>query len=230
MSYLVPAEIRGVLFDLDDTLSDYASTRDAAVLAWTGAMPGWQLSDAETTRRWAELEDAWFARYTRGELDLVGQRAGRVREFLPGAADWSDEQAMAGFDELRAIYESNWRPFPDAKDALDRALASGRPVGILTNGETAYQSRKMRELRLADERLIMLASSGLPAAKPDRRAFEAACAALGTAAGQTLMIGDNPTTDIAGGRAAGLVVCHLCRGEAQPASEIWVRSLTEIEF
>ena len=88
----------------------------------------------------------------------------------------------------------------------------------------------MRELRLADERLIMLASSGLPAAKPDRRAFEAACAALGTAAGQTLMIGDNPTTDIAGGRAAGLVVCHLCRGEAQPASEIWVRSLTEIEF
>lgn len=230
MVYQVGAEIRGLLFDLDDTLSDYASTRDAAVLAWTAAMPDWTMSPAETTKRWAELEDAWFARYTLGEVDHSQQRIGRVRDFLPGAAEWSDAQALAAFDELRAIYEANWRPFPDARDALDRALASGRPVGILTNGETAYQSRKLTELGLAEDRLLLLATSDLPAAKPDRRAFDVACAALKTAPAQTLMIGDNPLTDIAGGRDAGLVVCHLCRGEAPPASEIWVRSLAEIAF
>lgn len=228
--YQVPAEVAGVLFDLDDTLSDYATTRDAAVLAWTAGLPAWELPPDQTMVRWAELEDDWFARYTRGEVSLSQQRAARVRDFLPWAADWDDDRALAAFDELRAIYEDNWRPFPDARDALDRALASGRPVGVLTNGETAYQTRKMRELGLADERLVMLATSDLPAAKPEVLAFEAACARLGTQTSQTLMIGDNPKTDVAGGLAAGLVVCHLVRRGEPPASDIWVRSLTQISF
>lgn len=228
--YQVSPTIAGILFDLDDTLSDYAATRDAAVIEWTRGMPGWTLDPQQSARRWQLLEDAWFARYARGELSNLEQRAARVRDFLPGAADWSHERAITAFDELREIYEANWRPFPDARDALDRALASGRPVGVLTNGETAYQTRKLHELGLADERLVMLATSDLPAAKPDARAFTAACQRLGTEPGATLMIGDNPATDIAGGRAAGLAVCHLCRRGEEPASEIWVASLADISF
>jgi len=131
---------------------------------------------------------------------------------------------------LLAIYESNWRLFPDAEAALQRALASGRRVGILTNGETDYQTRKMRGLGLLDERLVMLASGDLPAAKPDLRAFQAACARMSTSPQRALMIGDNPVTDIAGGSAANLTVCQLCRDGAPPVTEIWVRSLDEIGF
>ncbi len=225
-----PTWVRGVLFDLDDTLSDYASTRDAAVLQWTSAMAGWELDPDATVARWAALEVAWFARYASGELTILQQRAGRVRDFLPGAADWHEARAIEEFDRLRSIYEASWRPFPDARDALARALASGRAVGVLTNGETAYQTRKMRELGLADERVPLLASSDLPAAKPDARAFRAACERLGSAPDQTLMIGDNPLTDVAGGEAAGLLVCHLCRNAQPPASELWVRTLAEIDF
>lgn len=229
-TFQVGPQFDGVLFDLDDTLSDYAATRDAAVLVWTSRLPDWRLSPEETTRRWARLEDEWFARYTTGELSLTQQRAGRVRDFLPDAADWPDDKAIEAFDELRAIYEASWRPFPDARDALQRALASGRPVGILTNGETGYQTRKMHELGLADERLVMAATSDLPAAKPDVRAFHAACQKLGTAPERTLMIGDNPKTDVAGGLAAGLVVVQLCRNGEPPAGEHWVASLERISF
>ncbi|NLH70810.1 MAG: HAD family hydrolase [Brooklawnia sp.] len=230
LRFRTPDWVRGVLFDLDDTLSDYASTRDAAVLQWTSGMAGWELDSAATVARWAKLEVEWFARYANGELTLLQQRAGRVRDFLPGAAGWHDTRAIAEFDRLRSIYEANWRPFPDARDALQRALASGRPVGVLTNGEVSYQARKLRELGLADERVLLLASSELPAAKPDVRAFIAACERLGAAPDQTLMIGDNPLTDVAGGVAAGLLVCHLCRNDQPPASETWVRTLAEIDF
>ena len=65
-----PTWVRGVLFDLDDTLSDYASTRDAAVLQWTSGMAGWELDPDATVARWAKLEVEWFARYASGE----GQR------------------------------------------------------------------------------------------------------------------------------------------------------------
>lgn len=229
-NYQVPTLIHGILFDLDDTLSDYASTRDAAVIEWTGRLPEWSLPPDQTAQRWAEIEVEWFARYSRGELSLLQQRAARVRNFLPGAADWDDQRALLAFDEIREIYESIWRPFDDAKDALDRALASGRRVGILTNGETDYQARKLAQLGLADQRVLLLASSGLPAAKPDLRAFWTACERLGTEPQQTLMIGDNPQTDVAGGLAAGLVVCHLCRNSEPPATDLWVTSLAEIEF
>lgn len=230
LRFRTPDWVRGVLFDLDDTLSDYASTRDAAVLQWTSGMAGWELDSAATVARWAKLEVEWFARYANGELTLLQQRAGRVRDFLPGAAGWHDARAIEEFDRLRSIYEASWRPFPDARDALQRALASGRPVGVLTNGEVSYQARKLRELGLADERILLLASSELPAAKPDVRAFIAACERLGAAPDQTLMIGDNPLTDVAGGVAAGLLVCHLCRNDQPPASETWVRTLAEIDF
>ena len=228
--YRVAETIDTVFFDLDDTLSDYGSTRDAAVREWVSGFTDWHLSPDQSARRWEELEVHWFARYTACELDLLGQRAQRVRDFLPGAADWPLDKAIDAFDELRAIYESNWRPFPDAEAALQRALASGRRVGILTNGETDYQTRKMRGLGLLDERLVMLASGDLPAAKPDLRAFQAACARMSTSPQRALMIGDNPVTDIAGGSAANLTVCQLCRDGAPPVTEIWVRSLDEIGF
>ena len=92
--FRTPTWVRGVLFDLDDTLSDYASTRDAAVLQWTSAMAGWELDPDATVARWAALEVAWFARYASGQLTILQQRAGRVRDFLPGAADWHEARAI----------------------------------------------------------------------------------------------------------------------------------------
>jgi len=230
MVFHVPPGIAGVLFDLDDTLSDYASTRDAAVVEWTSGMSGWELAPRETAERWEQLEVTWFGRYTRGELDLTEQRAQRVREFLPGARDWPYDRAIAAFDELRAIYESSWRPFPDAKDALERAVDSGRHVGVLTNGETDYQSRKLESLGLADPRVRLFATGDLPAHKPDPRAFLAACQGLGVPPSETLMIGDNPVTDVAGGVAAGLVVVQLCRNGQEPVAPYHTASLAEVEF
>lgn len=230
MNVQVGPEIEVVFFDLDDTLSDYASTRDRAIVTWTGRFAGWPLDDHQTRQRWLELEEYWFARYAAREVSHVQQRAGRIRDFLPWAADWDDERALAAFVDLLSVYESIWRPFPDARDALERALASGRRVGILTNGQHDYQSRKMRELGLADERLVMCASSTLPAGKPDIRAFQVACQRLRVHPDRAVMIGDNPQTDICGGQRAGLLTIQLRRHDEPVVGGLWVRSLDEICF
>ena len=54
--YRVAKTIDTVFFDLDDTLSDYGSTRDAAVREWVSGFTDWHLSPDQSARRWEELE------------------------------------------------------------------------------------------------------------------------------------------------------------------------------
>ena len=52
--------------------------------------------------------------------------------------------------------------------------------------------------------------------KPSAFAFQFALSELGATPGQTMMVGDNPHTDLAGGKAAGLQVTLVRTGEFDP--------------
>ena len=85
---------------------------------------------------------------------------------------------------------------------------------MLTNGQGAQQRAKLAAIGLTDPRLVVCVSEELPAAKPAAAAYEAACAALGLAPDQVLMVGDHRTNDVDGARAAGLHAVHI---SANPA-------------
>ncbi len=211
-------------------MTKYSALRDQAVVEWL-ASAGEIQDPAACVERWRELEDFWFAKYAAGELTQAGQRANRIRHFVPGALEWSTEKALATFNEILALIEKNWCAFPDAAQALTASIASGRRNAVLTNGELTYQSRKVTETGLAKFGLPVLASSQLQAGKPDPQAFWRACEIMGCQPDAALMIGDNPNTDIAGAKAAGLHHIHIVRADSpyQP-SEPSVSSLNEIIF
>ncbi|MDO5287614.1 MAG: HAD family hydrolase [Actinomycetia bacterium] len=189
---------QAVLLDLDNTLLDYAAARDAAVVTWVQEVAPEQLADGAgaLVSRWARLEREHFDRYTRGEATMTEQRRARVLGLLGPRPD--PDALFARFLELS---EQHWRPLPGVVEAV-RALAATRPVGVLSNGILDVQSRKLDRIGLSD--LPRFVSSHLPAPKPDRRAFEAACAGLGARPGQTVMVGDDLATDVEGALAAGL--------------------------
>lgn len=69
---------------------------------------------------------------------------------------------------------------------------------------------------------LLTAASGRTAhvlGKPSAFAFEHACARLGAAPAQTVMIGDTPETDIAGARAAGMIAWRVRSGNAPDDAE-----------
>ncbi|GAA1143110.1 hypothetical protein GCM10009606_23250 [Nocardioides aquiterrae] len=153
-----------------------------------------------------------------------------MREFLAPQV-FSDSEADDAFAEYWAAYVEAWRPFPDAVPALRRALGQGLAVGILTNGDAADQRRKVRATGLGELGIPVFASSELPAAKPDPRAFAAACAALGAAPGECLMIGDSLENDIAGAQNAAMPAILLDRyGRHRGVSVQRVTSLDELRF
>lgn len=197
---------RALLLDLDDTLVDHRGAADRGLRSWlTGLGLADSPADLETlVERWFVLEARHYVRVQRRELTYAEQRRVRVREFLPGWDLADDELADDVFAGFLGCYRAAWRAFDDAAAAIERARAVGLPVGILTNGDQAIQTEKLRCTGLLRRDVPVFASSALPAAKPDPRSYLSACSALGSEPASTLMVGDSLRHDVVGAQRAGL--------------------------
>lgn len=90
-----------------------------------------------------------------------------------------------------------------ARELLDY-LAPRYKLHIITNGFDEVQTVKMTRAGLLPYFCHMTTSQNSGAKKPDPRIFTHALQRAGASTHESLMIGDNCETDIAGGRAAGL--------------------------
>jgi putative hydrolase of the HAD superfamily len=112
----------------------------------------------------------------------------------------------------RALYDRvmdplSWVPFADTRPTLEALRDRRRKVGVVSNVP--------RDLRpvfaahgLGDLVDAFTHSFEVGAEKPDPAIFRAACRALGTAPGATLMVGDHPAAD-GGAERAGMRVFIL---------------------
>jgi putative hydrolase of the HAD superfamily len=210
-------DLAAVLFDLDGTLLDHDAASAAAVRSWLaccGVGPG----DTEAAiPLWLELEQRHYPAWRRGEISFAEQRRRRTRDFFDAlgipvrAAELDD-----AFAQYLAGYEAGWSAFGDAAPALLRVRARGLRTGVLTNGDQEQQTAKVTRTGLAGHCGPVFASSVLPAAKPDQRAFAEACRRLDARPDQVLMVGDNYEIDILAARAAGLTAVHLDRAGQHP--------------
>lgn len=224
---LLGGRVGGVLFDLDDTLVDHRGAAERGLRVWLGSL-GLDGDVEEHAERWFALEAFHYERCQRGEIGYQEQRRARIRAFLPGwdlADDALADDTFAGF---LACYRAAWSAFADAAAALDTALGAGLPVGILTNGDQPAQEEKVRRTGLASYGLPVFASSSLPAAKPDPRAFHAACDALGVKPEVCVMVGDSLTHDVRGAVGAGLAAVLVDRHGRYDARSADVAGLPRI--
>ncbi len=220
---MVGASIAGVItavaFDLDGTLLDHGRAAGDAVRGWVAAR-GWRAPE-DVAGHWLRLEREHFAEFTTGAISFAEQRRRRVRAFLPlvTSAGVVEEDLDDLFAEYVTFYESHWVAFDDAGEVLDDLAAAGYVLGVLTNGQRAQQVAKLARIGLLDRFAVVVASSELPAGKPDPGAFTALCRRLGTAPGSVVFVGDDPVTDAAGARAAGLHAVLVDRDQGGRTAE-----------
>ncbi|MEU8661553.1 HAD family hydrolase [Actinoplanes philippinensis] len=218
--------MRAVIFDLDDTLVDQVTASGAAVVAWAATVG---VTGPDVRARWAAVSERHYARYQSREITFAGQRRERVREFL--AADLTDAEADALFAGYLERYEAGWTIFDDAIPALRRVRAAGLTAAVLTNGDEGQQRRKLDRLGLSCEIDVLVASSSLPAGKPDPRAYRHVVDLLGLPPAAALMVGDSLEKDVRGALAAGLPAVLLDRSGAHPDVEVRrIGSLDELTF
>ena len=96
-----------------------------------------------------------------------------------------------------------FRAYPDAAPALAELRALGVQLVCVSNWDYSLPDVLAR-VGLADELDGVVTSAAVGARKPDPRLFEAALEVAGCAADEALHVGDTPTEDVQGARAAGI--------------------------
>ncbi|MEU2183524.1 HAD family hydrolase [Streptomyces thermolilacinus] len=195
--------IRAVLWDIDDTIFDYATADRAGMrrhLRDEGLADGFDgVEDA--LRRWREATALHWTRFAAGETTWEEQRRDRVRTFLGTRLD--DDEADAWFERYLAHYEAAWALFPDTVPVLD-VLAAGYRHAVLSNSSLLNQDRKLRVLGVRDRFEAVLCAADIGVSKPAAAAFHAGCDALGLPPAEVLYVGDHPDIDARGAVEAGL--------------------------
>ncbi|CEK10075.1 pyrimidine 5'-nucleotidase [Legionella hackeliae] len=100
-------------------------------------------------------------------------------------------------------------PLEGAMSLLNTLKGKAR-LGIITNGFTEMQQRRLDRTGLGDFFEIVVVSEQVGIAKPHRGIFEHALSMMGKPSPENvLMVGDNPDSDILGGLNAGFDTCWL---------------------
>jgi putative hydrolase of the HAD superfamily len=185
--------LRAVLLDLDDTLTD----RRATVRAYAHMLVD-ELGAHLQSKDVGAIADELV------RIDQNGYNRARAAD-IAASAMWS---ASPGEAIIAKHWSWGFAVCTKARDDMQRAVdvftREGLRLGVVTNGPTDKQRRKIESLGLNDRLGTLLISDEIGIAKPDERIFRRAAAELGVAPHECLFVGDNPEKDVHGAIAVGM--------------------------
>jgi|GEM_PF-170557 haloacid dehalogenase superfamily, subfamily IA, variant 3 with third motif having DD or ED/haloacid dehalogenase superfamily, subfamily IA, variant 1 with third motif having Dx(3-4)D or Dx(3-4)E len=217
------AALRGVFFDLDDTLIGYAEAERSALAA--GCALASRLEPTISEERLAgAIYDVYRRRFEYGtpgyrELKTLPTRALRRVLTREALRDLGVSPSDALLEPLMAAYEraesEALTAFPDAVETLS-ALRPYLNIGLITNGPSAMQRAKLAALALEEwfDEIVVDTEFGHP--KPDARIFEFAAGRVGLSRQELLFVGNSLEADIAGANAAGWISVWMNPAGAPP--------------
>lgn len=209
-----------VLFDLDDTLFAHRGSVARGIVAHLDAVGGFESADPATVvELWHALEEEHYHSYLAGRLTFEGQRRARARDFA-AAHGVTLEEAAAGawFDTYFERYRAAWHLHDDTLPLLD--ALTGYRLGIITNGEPAFQQRKLDQVGIASHFEHVIASGSIGITKPDPRIFSYAASLFDASVDECAYVGDRFATDALGASSAGMRGIWLDRNSEASASDL----------
>lgn len=122
--------------------------------------------------------------------------------------------------------------YPDVLATLTLLRARGLRLVVVSNWDVSLAST-LEALGLAGMLDAVITSAGVGSAKPAPEVFHAALARLGVSAREALHVGDDPSADVAGAQAAGVLPVLLRRepgsaAQGMPAGVTTISSLADL--
>ncbi len=226
------ADVRGVYFDLDDTLCGYW---DAAKAGLKATFEEWEVPSCPLE----EMLDHWAAAFR--EFCPSLKRLGWYESYLADSSTTRTELMRlallrAGVDnaDLAAHFSQRYMElrdrslslFPDAIELLDR-IGPRLPLGLITNGPADLQRMEISTLQIEGRFAHIFIEGELGRGKPDPEVFSAASTAMGLEPQQILFVGNSYGHDIRPAIEAGWKTAWIRRPSDVPPSVRGVLALPE---
>ena len=196
--------VRAVIFDLDDTITDFLSAADAAFMAAFSAIAeehGVDVNDLHA--RYMELFEEFYTLHLEGHVTLEEFRVYRFSRAFELVELPIDETFLDLTIDFQFYYDNELETFPGACSVL-KELDEMYPLGLITNGPTDPQWRKINKFKLSEIFEVILVSGQLGISKPDPRIFDVALEGLRVAPEEAVMVGNSLDHDHQGAINAGI--------------------------
>jgi putative hydrolase of the HAD superfamily len=194
---------RAILLDLDDTLYEERTYFESGLAAVADWMSDYHLATAESWRA-RLLQDA-----------LAHGRSG-VLDRIPCPADKTAEGWRAALLQVYRTHIPTLTLFPDVDLFIARARLEGCLLGLVTDGKSCMQWRKLAALGFERRLDAVVCSDDLDTAKPSTRPFLAAAALMGVPPQACAYLADDPSKDFIAPNLLGMATIQVRRTLAHP--------------
>ncbi|MFV0557695.1 MAG: HAD family hydrolase [Enterococcus sp.] len=194
--------IKAVVFDVDDTIYDQQQPFRNAVHQ---VIPEFKEQDMHQLYiRFRVHSDENFSKVIAGTWTLEYMRSFRINQSLIDL-DYSPLTADTAL-QFQAIYEAELDAITmhdEVRKTLDFLKEQKIPLGIITNGPTDHQTKKVIQLQLhdwvAEKNILISQATGFQ--KPDPEIFQLAEKSFNFTAEETLYVGDSFENDVIGAKS-----------------------------
>ena len=193
--------IEYLFLDLDNTILDF-NKAEAVAIRKTMREYGLEPTDA-LAARYSEINDRHWKALERGEMTRDQVVTGRFAAFFGEQGIDVDASAVAKTYETY-LSQGHWF-LPGAEETVKQKLYGKYKLYLASNGTAVVQQGRMTSAELYPYFQESFVSQELGHNKPSREYFDAAFARIpGFEPARCLMVGDSLTSDILGGKNAGL--------------------------
>ncbi len=201
-----------VIFDLDDTLIDFASTRKVAYGLLAQAVQQEGHDPDAFIAACTQVDRPLFLEFEQGKLTRAQYRIRRFSDPF-GLLKLTPREGLV--EHLNKIFMDcvNDTPllYDDARPILAELRKRGVNTAILTNGPSDGQRRKLAATGLGEAVDHVGIGEEIGCSKPVHRAYHSVVERFALPHGEALMVGDSPELDYDGALGAGLRALLLDR-------------------
>ena len=203
-----------VIFDLDDTLVNFAATREIAHRELAKLLEREGIEAAAFIRACTQVDRPLFALFEQGRLTRQEYRLRRFADpfGLIGLSPRDDLVALLNTVFMDCVNDSPLL-FEDVQPVLAALRAHGTKTAILTNGPSDGQRRKLKATGLDQVVDHVAIGEEIGFSKPAAQAFHKVVERFSVPACEALMVGDSPELDYDAALQAGLMAVLLDRDE-----------------
>lgn len=226
--------IRGIVFDLDDTLiDDYRGWKLALkqTCEYIIVQFGLECSVKEIYDSYKEVSDYIWSNYSEHLINLNNREEKREyvwEKTLKSLGAYQDidqvKKIAASFSKFR---EDNVIIYDYAKEILEKINQMGIKIIICTDGEEELQKMKCSKVNIDHFIEKIISATDMGVSKPSEKVFNKCIEYFGVPSNEILFIGDSEEKDIKGARVVGMKAI-LVNGENGVSLQFIYNNLNEI--
>ncbi|NCC06806.1 MAG: noncanonical pyrimidine nucleotidase, YjjG family [Clostridia bacterium] len=206
-----------LLFDMDDTLLDFAAAEDAAIHE---TLEHFEFDDIDSAcEKYKAINKLLWQKLDKGEIKQDKLVVLRFEQLLREVGKLGNAAEMNKF-YLGAL-STHCDIYVGVDEMLDE-LSQVATLAIVSNGIEYVQARRLKDSGIEKYFDAVAVSGKIGASKPARRIFDAVLTELGIEnRSKVLVVGNSLSTDVQGGKNAGLKTCLLnTNGEDLPENSV----------